>query len=208
MFIIIDTETTGFPVQPNRGYYYDPSQIAFYDSSRMVSICWALYKNDGTLVSTDYSIVKPTDFTIDNKSIATSIHGITQEIAEKRGKGIHRIMSKLAGDIEWADTIVGHNIIFDLHILLSELYRYQYKKEAKQLRSLTRYCTMKHGTPLTKLPSKFYKKYKFPKLSELYKHLFNKSFDGAHNAFADVKACAKCYLKMNKMPIDQKVKIS
>ena len=79
-------------------------KLHFTDSSRIVSICWALYKPDGTLVSIDYSIVKPTDFTIDNKSVATSIHGITQEIAQKKGNSIHRIISKLMSDAEWADT--------------------------------------------------------------------------------------------------------
>lgn len=207
MFLIIDTETTGLPIKPSFGEYYDPKQLAFYDDSRMVSICWALYKKDGSLVSIDYSIIKPTDFTIDNQSIATSIHNITQEVAQKKGKSIHRILSKFIGDLEWADTIVGHNLLFDLHILLSEMYRYKYNKEVKMIKNRKRYCTMTNGKNITKIKSTYFKDYKYPKLIELYKNLFNKSFDNAHNAQDDVKACAQCYLKMNELPLNKTVSL-
>ena len=38
--------------------------------------------------------------------------------------------------------------------------------------------------------------YKYPKLSELYNHLFKEQMQGAHNAEDDVINCAKCYFKM------------
>ena len=38
-------------------------------------------------------------------------------------------------------------------------------------------------------------KLKVPKLEEMYKHFFTDTF-AAHNADADVMACAKCYFKL------------
>lgn len=38
---------------------------------------------------------------------------------------------------------------------------------------------------------------KWPKLSELHKHLFHEEATGLHNSMMDVLVCLKCYLKMN-----------
>ena len=43
--------------------------------------------------------------------------------------------------------------------------------------------------------------YKWPTLSELHLKLFNKDFSEAHNASADIDACAKCFFKLKKMNI-------
>ncbi len=38
-----------------------------------------------------------------------------------------------------------------------------------------------------------YGAYKWPQLQEAYKHFFNKEFDNAHDALADVTACKDVY---------------
>jgi len=43
-----------------------------------------------------------------------------------------------------------------------------------------------------RIPGKF-KDFKWPKLIESYQFLFNESFDGAHDALADVRACARVH---------------
>lgn len=65
---------------------------------------------------------------------------------------------------------------------------------------------MRAGTNECKLPAtesmKNFKglkdKYKSPKLEELYKHLFNKSFGGAHDAMEDVLATLECLKELVK----------
>jgi hypothetical protein len=37
---------------------------------------------------------------------------------------------------------------------------------------------------------------KWPRLSELHKHLFHEEATGLHNSMMDVLVCLKCYLKM------------
>lgn len=68
-----------------------------------------------------------------------------------------------------ADIIVGHNIDFDVKVVGCEMFRYNINNE---LSSKRRICTMKSTTDLCKISGSY--GYKYPKLQELYKKLFNK----------------------------------
>jgi DNA polymerase-3 subunit alpha len=66
-------------------------------------------------------------------------------------------------------------------------------------------CT-EHTATLCQIPGGRGGKFKLPTLSELYKNLFDDSFDQAHNATADVEATARTFfelLRINKFPVDQ-----
>jgi DNA polymerase III epsilon subunit-like protein len=58
---------------------------------------------------------------------------------------------------------------------------------------------MKATTSICKLPGK-YGDYKWPKLQESHLHFFGKEFEGAHDAMADVRACAAVYWALNPLP--------
>ena len=121
--LVFDTETTGLPSKP-KGFdkYYSYNKLEHYKNSRIVSICWNTYENNN-LVNSQYHIIKPGDFEIDNGSYACKINGITQQIAIKDGIDILDVFEKLHSDLFHSDVIVAHNLLFDKHILLSELYR-------------------------------------------------------------------------------------
>ena len=56
---------------------------------------------------------------------------------------------------------------------------------------------MKMGCDICCIPSyKFGEKFKWPTLEELHAKLFNKSFNGQHNAINDIKATYECYFEM------------
>lgn len=57
---------------------------------------------------------------------------------------------------------------------------------------IDKFCTMKAMTPVCKLHGN-YGDFKWPKLQEAHKHAFGVEFDGAHDALADVRACARVY---------------
>lgn len=57
-------------------------------------------------------------------------------------------------------------------------------------------CTMNESTDLCKIPGPY--GYKWPKLEELHKHLFGKTFDNAHDALADVRATARCLFELRR----------
>ena len=99
-----------------------------------------------------------------------------------------------------ADLLVAHNLDFDRTMIVAELFRMRQWESllaAKQaFVEKPGFCTMKATTPICKLPGKFGNDYKWPKLQEAYKHLFNEEFQGAHDAMADVRACARVYYSL------------
>ena len=112
--LVLDIETTGLPQTKGFGNYYNPKEINKYNSSRIVSIALL---NDNM---EKYSIIKPNDFTIKN----SHFHGITQENAVKNGISLKDFFNpSILQEIENSDIILGHNIDFDINVLLSELYR-------------------------------------------------------------------------------------
>ena len=50
---------------------------------------------------------------------------------------------------------------------------------------------MKNSIDIVNLPRK-----KRPKPKELYRHLFNKDFDNAHDAIADIEATKDCFIEL------------
>ncbi len=41
--------------------------------------------------------------------------------------------------------------------------------------------------------------YKWPTLQELHMKLFQESFEDAHHALVDVRACARCYFELKRL---------
>ena len=93
-----------------------------------------------------------------------------------------------------ANTIVCHNVSFDRLMIANLLYRNRYKGEAEFLMNYDSYCTMQHGTDITRIPHRG--RYKWPTLQELYYFLFNNKLEGAHDALVDTRAMRKCYYSM------------
>lgn len=197
--LVFDTETTGLPKTLGFNKYYSYKESEYYKNSRIVSICWKVYE-DGNLISNHYYLIRPIDFKIDNNSYACKINKITQEDAFSNGIIIEDMYNKLEVDLKIIDKIVAHNLLFDKHILLAEFYNSRRNDLIKLFESKEMFCTMNYSKNILKIPMKN-GLYKPPKLIELYNYLFQSDFEGAHNAEADVDACANCYfqlLKINK----------
>jgi DNA polymerase III epsilon subunit-like protein len=92
--------------------------------------------------------------------------------------------------------LVAHNMQFDEKILGAELLRAGYPNvvDAKNRR-----CTMQAATNYCRLPGPY--GFKWPTLQELHLKLFNESFDGAHRALVDVRACARCYFELKRLKV-------
>lgn len=185
MILVFDTETTGFPTYKNAFPFY----TKMYENARMIEIAYVLIDH------TNHHIVKEASYLIkddDRESIPNShIHGITNEMTQEQGVTILEFFDEFYQDLKLVDTIVAHNIDFDMRILLSELYR-QYPKRRNLIGLLyckRLECTMHMGAKCMDVT-------KYPKLVELFKFLFSESWEQNHRALDDVMACAKCYLKM------------
>ena len=54
---------------------------------------------------------------------------------------------------------------------------------------------MKESTRFCAIPGRM-GEFKYPNLMELYRKLFNKSFQNAHDALADVRACKAAFFEL------------
>lgn len=178
--LIFDTETGGLFA---RGSNY--KNLEAFDKSRLVSICWLLVQGD-SIIEQSYFVIKPT-FSISPES--TAIHGITNDYANEHGINLDIVLDKFYESLKKAHLICAHNIEFDSNIMKSELFRANKKNALSEFKNKHQICTMMKGRLFMKVR-------KYPKLSELYKFLYNEDLTNAHNALDDTKHCYKCYIKL------------
>lgn len=183
--MILDTETTGLPIVKRFGVYYNPKELQYYENSRMIELGYSIYSVDRIKMSDTCNLVKPDSFTITNQYI----HGITHNVAETKGLPINTVLNLLNKDIDSIGAIVGHNIMFDITIILSECYRYGFLKLIDKILQKEIICTMKLGKQYLKIP-------RSPSLAVLYRTLFKKYILQNHRALDDVNLCAECYFHM------------
>lgn len=188
-YFVYDCETTGFP---RTRHPASVQNTAMFDSSRLVSICWIILNSNHEEIKRFVKKIKPIGFIIPEK--ATEIHGITTQNASENGIIFEDLFDELSVDLMACETIICHNIDFDLNILASELYRrssqLKFKELADDLLSKNRYCTMKFGHLLLKLD-------KWPSLRDLYRKLMMKEINNQHDALFDALNCAECYRKLS-----------
>ena len=183
--IVIDTETTGLPKTKGFNNYHDPKYSQYYDSSRLIEIGYIIFNNKGEKIKSNSFLIKPNKFLIKN----TFIHGITHKDAVTNGIELNEGLNILNEDLNNIKTIVAHNILFDINIILSEAYRCNNNTLIDNIKDKELECSMKLGKDVLKLS-------RFPKLTLLYKTLFNKEVVQDHRALSDCILCSECYFKL------------
>jgi len=233
---VFDTETTGLPEKvpyakwgsPNEYWPYKMNNK--YSKSRIVSIAWASVPNYGI-----GNILHSNDNNNDNNNIehfirypegfdtipTEAIHGISWDKACNEGlKFINIFENKgLQKALMDAEYIIAHNVFFDVHILLNELWRLECDSVMECIKHIETMikngkciCSGVIGRDICKIEYKTNKKarydkytdtgntetkkYKMPKLVELYKFLYGCEFQGQHSAYGDVMALLQCLNKM------------
>jgi DNA polymerase III epsilon subunit-like protein len=183
--LFFDTETTGLP----KNWKAPASDTNNWP--RLIQFAWQLYDENGNLLESNSSIIKPDNFIIPRE--ASKVHGITTEKAYVEGKDLELILDEFKKKMDKSNLLIAHNMSFDEKILGAEYYRlhnYNPLSETKKL------CTMKLSTNICKIDGPY--GYKWPKLEELHNFLFKRGFDSAHDAEADIQATADCYFEMKK----------
>lgn len=183
MYLFFDIETTGLPK------VRDASITNLNNWPRMVQLAWSRYDENQNLIAEANYIIKPEGFTI--PAGASKVHGITTEKALESGVHLETALQKFSEVISKSEIIIAHNMDFDEKIVGAEFLRSGVKSV---LFDKQRFCTMKTTTELCQITGPY--GYKWPKLSELYYHLFKRDFENAHDATVDVKACVKCFFEL------------
>lgn len=183
-FVFFDTETTGRPKSRTAPL----SDLGNWP--RIVQIAWMVTDLQGNEADAQCMIVQPDGFTI--PADAARVHGISTERARREGVPLRAALEPLQAALRAADTIVAHNFEFDYKVTAAEFLRLSLPDPFTGRRS---FCTMERGAAVTRIPGA-YGKYKWPTLTELHAHFFGAPPDVVHDALADVRTCARCYLAM------------
>lgn len=188
VYLFFDTETTGLPRS------WSAPVTALDNWPRLVQLAYMAYDGEGGLIAAVDTIVKPQGFTIPVES--SRIHGITTERALAEGKDLGEVLRDFKALLDPARYLVAHNISFDEKIMGAEFLRNGLPDIPAAKNKI---CTMHSTTEFCAIPGP--RGYKWPKLTELHRKLFNADFSEAHNAAADIAATAKCFWELKERGI-------
>jgi DNA polymerase III subunit epsilon len=188
MFMIIDCETTGLP----RNWKAPVSDLDNWP--RAIQIAWSLFDRSDAHIESATHLVRPEGFIIPED--VRRIHGISTERALAEGKRLSDVLQEFSAAVGKAGIIVAHNLRFDESVISAEYHRLRLQPPFAGKR---RICTMMQSTDFCKIPGTY--GYKWPTLSQLHQVLFQCGYEEAHDAGADVAACAKCFLELKRRRI-------
>lgn len=195
--IFLDTETTGKP----RDYRAAEDDITNWP--RCAQLAFQITDEHNNLIWEYKSLIYPDGWTIPREKFFIE-NDMSTEKCEAAGIRMPTVLDFLIGRIVSNDVqvMVCHNKDFDWPVLLCETKRY-----GKEFPPIKKMCTMKETISYCKIPfgndHRPWKNnnWKYPKLEELYRKLFEKDFEGAHDALFDVKACRDCFFELLKRGI-------
>lgn len=184
MECFFDVETSGFPSKKLSAS--DPKQAWVMQLAFILSDRDRIYTEFSSLITSEGRTCNPH---------AQKIHEISVEECDKGGMSEDNILNSVVHGFFTADILVAHNYAFDIEMIDQFIWRSNTKWAG--LKQIPFFCTMKETTNLCRLHQpKYPGKFKWPKLTELYKFLFDEELIGAHDALADVRATRKCYYKL------------
>jgi len=204
--LVFDTETTGLLPKVT------PENIHSPEMPRIIQLSYILFDistYDVKKVGNHYIKLEEG---IEIPPFITEITGIQPETCKTRGVDIADALIDFYNSAMEADCIVGHNVAFDIRMIECEIERNYVKLEPivplivslfdpmyLRIKKMDVICTMKesiHICNINKVDKNGRPYKKFPKLCEVYLHLFQSVPEHLHNALIDVLACLRCFLKV------------
>ena len=119
---IIHTETTGLHELRDEKVY----KKNLFGFARLVSFNWIIAVRESgdkfKIEKTQKFIIKPRCLQIPDEIV--QFHGISQEVANKKGTEIEQVLDKFKSDLVGVNVIVSHSLDFHLKAVQAELVRY------------------------------------------------------------------------------------
>jgi len=191
--LFFDTETTGI---------YDFKRPAGHPSQPHIVQLAAQLRDDRGAVLSEFSFLVDNGQDVEIPDAATAVHGITTEKARMLGVPPELAMAAFRHLYSNCTLVCGHNLKFDIAVMETAIARHLGKvwPLKKQM-----FCTMEAAAPIVNLPptarmiAAGFNKPKAPKLEECIQHFFGEELEGAHDAMADVHACARVYFHLKTL---------
>ena len=181
MALIFDTETNGLPICKRYSEFPCYTDLSKYESARLVQISYIITNNSFNNLEESDDIIKADGFKIEN----TQFHGITDAISYNKGIPFVDFAEKFNNTLDFVDTIIAHNLNFDINVLRAELYRYNLLDIIIKLDSKKMICTMQYTKYIVCSKFKSGTGIKDPSLKELYQYFVKKEITNQHNSKYD-----------------------
>lgn len=180
---VFDTETT---------WFINKKEITNLDlQPKIIQFAWILWE----LENWKFTEEKRIDLMINPwESIpydSSKVHHI-YDVDVKDAPNFEERMDEILEYINKSDVIIGHNIEYDEEMLKIELkrlkqdFRYSPKQVVCTMKTTVDFCAIKWN----------WERFKYPKLWELHKKLFDTFFIWAHDALTDVEATLRCFVEL------------
>ena len=177
-YMILDTETNGLS-----------------NNSDILSIAYIIVNDKNDIIKKVTRYIKGRF----NNPMTYKINGIKQTELDN-GIEFEEVIEELVKDIEICNTIIGHNIDFDIRKIMDNIEKYDIKivnnrtgKKFDIKDTLNILCTKKmykeHIKTIDMKENKL-------NLVDMYRYFYNKDYDGAHDAMNDVIATFECFVKL------------
>lgn len=190
-FLFFDTETTGLPKN------YNASAEDVDNWPRIIQLAYMTFNANGEVLKSYCRLIKPDGWEIPKEEFWIN-NGYSTEKSIELGVPIRQALEELISERRDATHTIAHNISFDSKIVRAEMFRLNDRTEFTG----HKICTMHSSTAYCKIPYRNGRKgNKWPTLTELYESLFNKQFENAHDALADVRACAESFFELTKRKV-------
>jgi DNA polymerase III epsilon subunit-like protein len=209
--LVFDVETTGLLPKEN---YKNSADLKNFP--HIIQLSFILFDVIDYKVIQKYNAYIRIDDKIQISDTITKITHINSHICQTYGVDIKDALRAFYEAYMNTDCVIAHNLAFDSEMIMVEMqrnhdfiqvhmpkYYYLFDPTSTKLQNIRLYCTMQDSIEICNLmveyktkPGKFYKK--FPKLEELYKHLFQHTPENLHNSMIDTLLCLRCFLKLKK----------
>lgn len=175
---LIDTKTGKFAIDFT---VFDTETTGVGDNDKIIQIGAIQYK-DGK----EIPYMKYFDPEMEIPQGAIAVHHIDKKVLEEnKAKPIKEELKSFTENVLGNNLLVGYNAQFDINKLNHEIDLYNPNKRSKKLKKKENCLTLDPMLIMQRIhPFVGVRK----KLGEQYKFFFGKGFDGAHDAFNDVKA--------------------